>query len=163
MRRARSLWCTIPMHATMTTLRLRTTVPVCMPSCHTIATATACPDQDSDGCDEFEIGGCTDSWRTFFTRSLMTMGGRCCSPIRAWTRSDTSCGHCTSGWCLDSLRMHALLPSAGAAFGCWRRGDSNVDINIRHLLSSPFGGPVSTDNNFNEPLFGIGQLGDHWS
>ena len=53
-----------------------------------------------------------------------------------------------------ALRMHALLPSAGdRVLAVGGEGIPTLISTTGTFYQSPFGGPVSTDNNFNEPLF----------
>ena len=115
-------------------------------------------DQDGDGiCDEFEIGGCTDS--------------AACNYSSDATDDDGSCGYCCANSSMDqgvtlrvdtvlqdgvwtALRMHAMLPSAGdRVLAVGGEGIPTLISTTGTFYQSPFGGPVSTDNNLNETLF----------
>lgn len=115
-------------------------------------------DQDGDGiCDEFEIGGCTDS--------------AACNYSSDATDDDGSCGYCCANTTVDqgvtlrvdtvlqdgvwtALRMRAILPSLDdRVVAVGGAGIPTLISTTGTFYQSPFGGPVSTDNNLNEPLF----------
>ena len=87
--RKKSMDAPIPMHATSTTLRLRTTVPVCMPSCHTIATATACLIRTEMAfVTHSKLKDARTLRHAIICRRPQTTTGRAgiAVPIRAWTK-----------------------------------------------------------------------------